>query len=202
MRLAVFASGRGSNFQALLRASQEGRLPAAEFVLLFSDKADAPALDIAREHGVATASLSPKSFANRAAYEEAALGILRERRVEAICLAGYMRLVGETLLKAYPGRILNIHPALLPAFPGLHGQRDALEYGAKISGCTVHFVDSGVDTGPIIIQKAVEVRDDDTEESLSARILEKEHQAYPEAVDLLTRGRLALRGRRVVQTPE
>jgi phosphoribosylglycinamide formyltransferase-1 len=202
MRLAVFASGRGSNFQALLRASQEGRLPAAEFVLLFSDKADAPALDIAREHGVATASLSPKSFANRAAYEEAALGILRERRVEAICLAGYRRLVGETLLKAYPGRILNIHPALLPAFPGLHGQRDALEYGAKISGCTVHFVDSGVDTGPIIIQKAVEVRDDDTEESLSARILEKEHQAYPEAVDLLTRGRLALRGRRVVQTPE
>ncbi len=199
MRLAVFASGRGSNFAALLKARAEGRLPEAEFTLLFSDKADARALDLAREAGIATLHLSPRDFENRTAYEQALVGHLRNHRVEGICLAGYMRLVGTPLLAAYPQRILNIHPALLPSFPGLHGHRDALQYGVKVSGCTVHFVDAGMDTGPVIVQRAVPVLDNDTEETLAARILEQEHQAYPEAVDLFTRRQLRIEGRRVVR---
>ncbi|MFP4378941.1 MAG: phosphoribosylglycinamide formyltransferase [Candidatus Sumerlaeia bacterium] len=202
MRLAVFASGRGSNFQALLEKRKEGHLPRADFVLLFSDKADARALELARDSGLETAHLSPKDFDSRDDYEKALLSILQEHQVEGICLAGYMRLVGETLLNAFPYRILNIHPALLPSFPGLHGHRDALEYGVKVSGCTVHFVDSGMDTGPIIVQRAVEVKDDDTEETLAARILIEEHQAYPEAVDLLSRGLLKIEGRRVIRQKE
>jgi phosphoribosylglycinamide formyltransferase-1 len=198
MRLAVFASGRGSNFKALVEARKAGKLPEAEFVLLFTDKPQARALDIARDNGIETLCLEPKTFDDRVAYEEAILERLRELDVEGICLAGYMRLVGTTLLRAYPNRILNIHPALLPSFPGTHGHRDAIEYGAKISGCTVHFVDEGSDTGPIIVQRAVEVRDDDTEDSLSERILPHEHQAYPHAVDLFTRGCLRVEGRRVI----
>jgi phosphoribosylglycinamide formyltransferase-1 len=200
MRLAVFASGRGSNFRSLLDASRDGRLPAAEFALLFCDKVGARVLDIAREAGIETFQTAPKNFSDREAYEEAIVAKLRECRVEGVILAGYMRLVGRPLLEAFPGAILNIHPALLPAFPGLHGQKDALDYGAKIAGCTVHFVDGGVDTGPIVVQRAVEVRDDDTEETLSQRILEQEHQAYPEAVDLFTRGRLRIEGRRVFRS--
>ncbi|MFW5829738.1 MAG: phosphoribosylglycinamide formyltransferase [Planctomycetota bacterium] len=182
MRFAVFASGRGSNFQALLNAKDQGRLPEAEFVLLFSDKATAAALERAQTAGIATCHLNPKDYADRAAYETEVLECLKKHEIEAICLAGYMRLVGKTLLEAYPHRILNIHPALLPAFPGMHGQLDALEYGVKVSGCTVHFVDEGVDTGPIILQKTVPVLDDDTVVSLSKRILEQEHLAYAEAV--------------------
>jgi phosphoribosylglycinamide formyltransferase-1 len=199
MRLAVLASGRGSNFKALLDARAAGKLPAAEFVVIVSDKADAPALDIARAASIETAHFSPKDFPTKVEYEEAVVARLRELRVEAICLAGYMRLVGTTLLRAYPQKILNIHPALLPSFPGVHGHRDALAYGVKVSGCTVHFVDEGVDTGPIITQRAVPVLDDDTEETLAARILVEEHKAYPEAVDLFTRGALKIEGRRVVR---
>ncbi len=199
MRLAVFASGRGSNFAALLEARAAGRMPAAEFVVLVSDRADARALEVARGAGVEALHVDPKGFASKAGFEEAILAKLRERGVEGIVLAGYMRLVGSTLLRAFPHRILNIHPALLPAFPGAHGHRDALEYGVKVSGCTVHFVDEGVDTGPIIIQRCVEVRDDDTEESLAARILVEEHRAFPEAVDLFTRGALRVEGRRVLR---
>jgi phosphoribosylglycinamide formyltransferase 1 len=202
MRLAVFASGRGSNFEALLEASRAGRLPQAEFAALVSDKPDAKALDVAREHGVEAIHVSPKSFENRDAYEQEVLRRLRELRVEGVCLAGYMRLVGKTILQAFPNRILNIHPALLPAFPGTHAHRDALAYGVKVSGCTVHFVDEGMDTGAIILQRAVEVLDDDTEETLAARILVQEHQAYPEAVDLFTRGVLRVEGRRVRRTQE
>ena len=198
MRLAVFASGRGSNFQALLEASHAGRLPEAEFVLVFSDKRDARVLERAREANIETLHRAPRDFESREAYEGAVLEQLRERGVEGICLAGYMRLVGTVLLRAYPNAILNIHPALLPSFPGLHGQADAVEYGAKVSGCTVHFVDEGVDTGPIIVQRAVEVRDDDTADALAARILVEEHKAYPEAVDLFSRGRLRIEGRRVI----
>lgn len=198
MRLAVFASGRGSNFKALLQAARENRLPQADFALLFSDKPDAKALEVAQEAGIETFHLSPKDFESREAYETKVLEKLQAVGIEAICLAGYMRLVGKVLLEAYPHRILNIHPALLPAFPGMHGQADALAYGVKISGCTVHFVDQGVDTGPIVVQRAVPVYDDDTEASLSARILEQEHQAYPEAVDLLTSGKLRVEGRRVL----
>ncbi len=199
MRLAVFASGRGSNFQSLLDAKSDGQLPEAEFVLLFSDKADAKALERAEKAGIATCHISPKDYDTREAYEEQVLKALKEHGVEAICLAGYMRLVGTVLLGAFRHKILNIHPALLPSFPGMHGQRDALEYGVKVAGCTVHFVDEGVDTGPIIVQKTVPVLDDDTEDSLSARILEQEHKAYPEAVDLLSRGVLEVKGRRVVR---
>ena len=198
MRLAVFASGRGSNFQALLEASHAGRLPEAEFVLVFSDKRDARVLERAREANIETLHRAPRDFESREAYEGAVLEQLRERGVEGICLAGYMRLVGTVLLRAYPNAILNIHPALLPSFPGLHGQADAVEYGAKVSGCTVHFVDEGVDTGPSIVQRAVEVRDDDTADALAARILVEEHKAYPEAVDLFSRGRLRIEGRRVI----
>jgi phosphoribosylglycinamide formyltransferase 1 len=200
MRLAIFASGRGSNFSALLRAQNEGQLPAAEFVLLFSDKAEAPALEIARSNNIQTVSFSPKDFPNRDAYETEILKHLQTAKVEGICLAGYMRLVGKPLLDAFSYRILNIHPALLPSFPGAHAHRDTLAYGAKISGCTVHFVDAGVDTGPIILQRAVPVEDTDTEETLSARILVQEHQAYPEAVDLFTRNLLRVEGRHVIRT--
>lgn len=202
MRLAVFASGRGSNFRALLEASREGRLPQAEFVVLVSDKPDAKALDIAREFGVKALHVSPRNFESRDAYEQEILRHLRQLKVEGICLAGYMRLVGKSILRAFPNRILNIHPALLPSFPGTHGHRDALAYGVKVSGCTVHFVDEGVDTGPIIVQRSVEVLDDDTEETLAARILIQEHQAYPEAVDLLTRGLLQVEGRKVRRRKE
>jgi len=202
MRLAVFASGRGSNFRALLEASRAGRLPQAEFVVLVSDEPDAKALDIAREYGVKALHVSPRNFESRDAYEQEILRRLRELKVEGICLAGYMRLVGKTILRAFPNRILNIHPALLPSFPGTHGHRDALAYGVKVSGCTVHFVDEGVDTGPIIVQRSVEVLDDDTEETLAARILVQEHQAYPEAVDLLTRGLLEVEGRKVRRVRE
>jgi phosphoribosylglycinamide formyltransferase-1 len=202
MRLAVFASGRGSNFRALLEASRAGRLPQAEFVVLVSDEPDAKALDIAREYGVKALHVSPRNFESRDAYEQEILRRLRELKVEGICLAGYMRLVGKTILRAFPNRILNIHPALLPSFPGTHGHRDALAYGVKVSGCTVHFVDEGVDTGPIIVQRSVEVLDDDTEETLAARILIQEHQAYPEAVDLLTRGLLEVEGRKVRRVRE
>jgi phosphoribosylglycinamide formyltransferase-1 len=186
----------------LLEASRAGRLPQAEFVVLVSDKPDAKALDIAREHGVKALHVSPKNFESRDAYEQEILRCLRELKVEGICLAGYMRLVGKTILRAFPSRILNIHPALLPSFPGTHGHRDALAYGVKVSGCTVHFVDEGVDTGPIIVQRSVEVLDDDTEETLAARILIQEHQAYPEAVDLLTRGLLEVEGRKVRRRKE
>lgn len=200
MRLAVFASGRGSNFKALVEAGREGKLPEAEFALLFSDRPQAPVLEFAREAGIETLHLAPKDFEDRSAYEEAVLERLNELKIEGVCLAGYMRLVGTALLKAFPMKILNIHPALLPSFPGLHGQADALNYGAKISGCTVHFIDEGVDTGPIVVQRSVEVRDEDSEESLAARILAEEHKAYPEAVDLFTRGRLRVEGRRVIRS--
>jgi phosphoribosylglycinamide formyltransferase 1 len=198
MRLAIFASGRGSNFSALLRAKDDGKLPAAEFVALVSDKEDAPALGIARANDIEAIHLSPKNFPNREAYEAEILKRLEPFKVEGICLAGYMRLVGTKLLEAFPYRILNIHPALLPSFPGGHAHRDTLAYGVKISGCTVHFVDAGVDTGPIILQRCVPVEDNDTESSLAARILVQEHQAYPEAVDLFTRGLLRVEGRRVI----
>lgn len=199
MRLAVFASGRGSNFQALLNAGKAGKLPEAEFLLLISDRADAPALDLARVAGIEAIHISAKDYSNKAEYEEAILAHLNELRVEGIILAGYMRIVGPTLLRAFPRKILNIHPALLPSFPGAHGHRDAVAYGVKVSGCTVHFVDEGVDTGPIITQRCVEVKDDDTEVALAARILVEEHKAFPEAVDLFTRGKLIVEGRRVIR---
>lgn len=177
-RLAVFASGRGSNLASLLAAFPKGG-ELGRVVLVVSNKADAPALEKARAAGVEAVYLP---FATREAFEQGARGLLERWRVDLICLAGFMRLLSTEFVSAYAGRILNIHPSLLPAFPGLHAQRQALEAGVRETGCTVHWVDAGVDTGPVLVQRAVPVLPGDDEASLSARILAEEHRLYPEAV--------------------
>jgi len=196
LRVGVLASGRGSNFQALVEAVEAGRLPVV-MVVLISDRGAAPALDIARAHGVEALFIDPKQFPSREAHEKAIIAALEERRVGLVCQAGYMRILTATYTEHFHGRALNIHPSLLPAFPGLHAQRQALEHGVRVAGATVHFVDEGVDTGPIVLQAAVPVRPHDTEETLSRRILTEEHRIYPEAVRLFAEGRLSLDGRRV-----
>jgi phosphoribosylglycinamide formyltransferase-1 len=197
LRLAVFASGRGTNMQAIIDACAAGQLPGVEVALVVTDRRSAPALERARSAGIPTAVVRPRDFADRAGHDRAVAATLASHRVGLICLAGYMRLFGPEFVAAHRGRIINIHPALLPAFPGLDVQRQALEHGVKIAGCTVHFVDEGTDTGPIIVQRAVPVLDDDTVETLSARILEQEHLAYVEAIRLYAAGRLRVEGRRV-----
>lgn len=198
LRLGVMASGRGSNLQSIMDAAAAGKIK-AEVVIVFSDNKDAFALERARKAGIPALHLDPRDFASKDEYETAVLKLLNEHGVQLVCLAGYMRIVGRVLLDAFPDRIINIHPALLPAFPGLHGQQQAWEYGVKYSGCTVHFVDEGMDTGPIIIQAVVPVCDGDTEDTLAARILEQEHKIYPEAVGLIADGRLKLDGRKVTR---
>ncbi len=197
LRAGVLASGRGSNLQALLDAAARPGFP-AEFVVVVSDKERAPALERARRHGVAAVWLNPKDFDDRAGYDAGLGRVLVEHRIGLVCLAGFMRILTADFVRAFAGRILNVHPSLLPAFPGLHAQRQALAYGVKLAGATVHFVDDGVDTGPIVLQSSVPVQPDDTEESLSARILAEEHRIYPEAVRLFAEGRLQLAGRKVV----
>ncbi len=197
LRLGVLASGRGSNLQSIIDAAREGWIEALAAVVI-SDNRSAFALERARRGGIPAVFIDPGAFSGREEYESAVVEVLRGHGVELVCLAGYMRLVGRVMLNAFPGRILNIHPALLPAFPGLHGQRQAWEYGVKFSGCTVHFVDEGVDTGPIIIQAVVPVFDEDTPDTLAARILEQEHRIYPEAIRLFSTGRLKIAGRRVL----
>ena len=201
LRIGVLASGRGSNLQAIIDAIEAGRLD-CRLPVVVSDRADAQALERARKHGAKALFLDPKAYGDREAFDQAMLGVLAEHRVELVCLAGYMRVLGAPFVRALPGQIMNIHPALLPAFPGLHAQRQALQYGVKVAGATVHFVDEGVDTGPIICQVPVPVREDDTEETLAARILVEEHQLYPRAIRLFAEGRLALVGRRVVVREE
>ncbi len=196
LRLGVLASGRGSNLQAILDAIAAGRCPARVAVVV-SDRKDATALDRARQSGVRTVHLDPLSDPDRAAFDEAVAAVLTEHGVELVCLAGYLRLLSAGFIAAWRNRILNVHPALLPAFPGLHAQRQALAYGAKVTGATIHFVDEGVDTGPIVLQAAVPIREDDTEATLAARILVEEHRLYPEAIRLYAEGRLAIEGRRV-----
>jgi len=196
LRVGVLASGRGSNFRALVEAAAAGRMPAS-VVVLVSDRAGAPVLDIARAHGIDAVVVDPRSHPSREAHEKAVIGVLEERRVGLVCLAGYMRLLTGGFVGHFTGRLLNIHPSLLPAFPGLHPHRQALEHGVKVSGATVHFVDEGVDSGPIVLQAAVPVRPEDTEATLSDRILAEEHRLYPEAVRLFAEGRLEIRGRRV-----
>ena len=200
LRIGVLASGRGSNLQAIIDAIEAGQLDCR--LVVVSDRADARALERARKHGAEAVFLDPKAYPSREAFDQAVLGVLAEHRVELVCLAGYMRVLSPTFVRALPGQIMNIHPALLPSFPGLHAQRQALRHGVKISGATVHFVDEGVDTGPIICQAAVPVREDDTEETLAARILEQEHQLYPRAIRLFAEGRLSLLGRRVLVREE
>jgi phosphoribosylglycinamide formyltransferase 1 len=195
--LGVLASGRGSNLQAILDAIAAGRCPARVAVVV-SDRASAPALDRARLAGVKGVHVDPQAYPDRAAFDAAVARVLAEHGVELVCLAGYMRVLSPSFVASFRGRILNVHPALLPAFPGLHAQRQALEHGVKVAGATVHFVDEGVDTGPIVLQAAVPVREDDTEDTLAARILAEEHRLYPEAIRLAAEGRLRVVGRRVV----
>ena len=195
-RIAVLLSGRGSNFEAIREAVDRGSIDAA-IGLVLSNKADAPGLARARESGLETVFLDPKLFASREDFDRAVVGEVERRGIDLICLAGYMRVLTPGLCDAYQHRIVNIHPALLPAFPGLHVQRKAIDWGVRFSGCTVHFVAAEVDMGPIILQAAVPVLRDDTEETLAARILVEEHRIYPEAVRLYFEGRLEVRGRRV-----
>jgi phosphoribosylglycinamide formyltransferase 1 len=180
-RIGILISGRGSNMLALSDAVTAGTIPNAEIGIVISDKADAPGLSLARERGLETRVVERRGR-NREEHEREIISILRERQVDLVCLAGYMRLLSPCFIDAFKRRIVNIHPSLLPAFPGLDAQRQALEHGVKASGCTVHFVDETLDGGPIIAQRAVPVLDGDTVETLSARILEQEHKLYPEAV--------------------
>jgi phosphoribosylglycinamide formyltransferase-1 len=202
VRVAVLASGRGSNFDALLKSTRDESNP-AEIVLVVSDRPEAPVLEKARRDGIEVAVLDPGTPRGDWAPVgiEAGRRILAEHGIEAICLAGFMRIVPSDILRDFPLRILNIHPALLPAFPGLRAPRQALRAGVKVAGCTVHFVDEGVDTGPIVLQAAVPVEPDDDEESLAARILREEHRIYPEALRALAEGRLEIARRRVIVHP-
>ena len=198
LRVGVLASGRGSNLQALLDASARPDYP-AQVVLVISDREQAAALDRARAAGVEALFVNPKDFGDRESFDLALVRELTARRVGLVCNAGYMRILSAAYCRAFAGRAMNVHPSLLPAFPGLHAQRQALEHGAKVAGATVHFVDEGpVDTGPIVLQASVPVLPNDTEESLSARILVEEHHLYPEAVRLFAEGRLEVVGRRVI----
>jgi phosphoribosylglycinamide formyltransferase-1 len=203
MKVAVIASGRGSNFKALAMACLDEGYP-AEIALLISDNPEAGALDFARENGIESVVIDcgPRRGSMSLESSEEMRRLCVERGVELVCLAGFMRIVKGRLLDEYAGRMLNIHPALLPSFKGLHAQKQAVEYGVKYSGCTVHFVDAGIDTGAIIIQKVVPVLQVDSDDSLSERILEEEHKAYPEAVKLYAEGRIMTEGRRVVITDE
>ncbi len=200
-RLAVLISGRGSNLQALVDAISNGSLNAT-IAIVISNKADAAGLERARDAGVETLVLDHRAYPSRADYDTAIAQELRSRQVSLVCLAGFMRLIGPKLLEAFPQAILNIHPSLLPAFPGVDAQRQALEHGVKISGATVHIVTGELDGGPIVLQSTVPVRDDDTVDLLSARILIEEHRLYPEAVRIILNGGWRVDGRRFIRTPD
>jgi phosphoribosylglycinamide formyltransferase-1 len=196
LKIAVLVSGRGSNLQAIIDAIESGKL-SATIAIVISDNKDAYALVRAQKHGIKTLFIDPKEFKTREDYDKRIVEHLQKEGVELVALAGFMRILSPYFVNAYKNRIMNIHPALLPSFPGLHGQKQAVDYGVKISGATVHFVDEGCDTGPIILQVPVKVEDDDTEETLSARILEQEHKIYPQAIQLYAEGRLEIIGRKV-----
>ncbi|MBH0196469.1 MAG: phosphoribosylglycinamide formyltransferase [Nitrospira sp.] len=200
MRVAVLVSGRGSNLQAVIDAIEAGQVHAT-IVAVISNKKDAVALERARKHGLPDLFVDPKPFVgkpdSREAYDRALLDVLERHHVELVLLAGYMKIVTAVLVNAYANRMMNIHPSLLPSFPGLDVQKKAIEWGCKLAGCTVHFVTEGVDEGPIILQAAVPILDDDTSETLAARILVQEHKIYPSAVQLFSEGRLRVDGRRV-----
>ena len=197
-RVGVLASGRGTNLQALLDAQARGELGEARVVLVVSNVVSAAALERARRAGVAAEFCDPRGL-SREEYDARLLERLRARRIELLCLAGYLRLLSAAFVAGFAGPILNVHPSLLPAFPGLHAQRQALEHGVKVSGATVHLVDAGLDSGPIVLQEGVPVHDNDTPDALAARILEAEHRLYPHAVRLVAEGRYRLAGRRVLR---
>ncbi len=198
-KIAVFLSGRGSNFLAMSDAVQSSKIN-ADIALVFSNKKAAPGLLHARDMELETLYLRPKNFGSREAYDERVAEEIKKREIDLICLAGYMKILTPGLCRKFKNKIINIHPALLPSFPGLHVQQKAIDWGVRFSGATVHFVEAEVDMGPIIIQATVPVEQDDTEETLSARILKEEHKIYPEAVRLYFEGRLEVRGRRVFIT--
>jgi phosphoribosylglycinamide formyltransferase 1 len=198
-RIGVLLSGRGSNFEALADSVAAGRIPNAEIAIVISNRENAAGIEKARGRGIA-AEVIPSRGLEREPYDKLVIAALAEKKVELVCLAGYMRLLSPVFVAAFRNRILNIHPSLLPAFPGLESQRQALEHGAKFSGCTVHFVDENLDAGPIILQAAVPIRDDDTTETLSERVLREEHRIYTEAVRIVLEGRYKIEGRRVLLT--
>lgn len=195
-RIAVLASGRGSNFQAVIDAILAGKIPAV-CVALITDNPKAYAIERAEKAGIPVVVIDYASFPSREVYERALLQAMQEQEADLFVLAGYMRILGKSIVGAFPGKMVNIHPALLPSFTGLHAQRQALEYGVKVAGCTVHFVDEHLDCGPIILQKCVPVQEDDDEDSLAGRILEQEHQCFPEAIRLFCEDRLEIVGRTV-----
>jgi phosphoribosylglycinamide formyltransferase 1 len=194
--IAVLVSGSGSNLQAIIDASEKGEIPCRVGIVI-SNKADAYGLARADKHGIPTEVVDHKKFASREEFDAKLVEVIRGSGAELVCLAGFMRILTPVFIRAFPNRILNIHPALLPSFPGTHGPGQALAYGVRFSGCTVHFLDEGVDTGPIIVQAIVPVYDDDTEDTLAARILVQEHRIYPMAIRLFFSGRLAFEGRKV-----
>ena len=200
IRIGVLVSGRGSNLQAIIDNIESGSL-SAEIAVVISDQADAYSLERAKKHAVPAVQVSSKGYkGKRDEYDALLVKELQKHNVELVVLAGFMRIITPTLLKAFPSRVMNIHPALLPSFPGLHVQKAAIEHGVKFSGCTVHFVDEGMDTGPIIIQAVVPILDCDTEDSLSARILRQEHKIYSRAIQFYAEGKLKVEGRRVLVT--
>jgi phosphoribosylglycinamide formyltransferase-1 len=200
-RIAVLLSGRGSNFEALADSFAAGRIPNAEIVLVVSNREDAQGIVKARERDIEVRAIPSKGL-QREVYDKLVVAALKQKNVDLVCLAGYMRLLSPYFVAAFPNRILNIHPSLLPAFPGLESQRQALEHGAKFTGCTVHFVDENLDAGPIVLQAVVPIQDCDTENTLSERILREEHRIYSEAVRIVLEGRYRLDGRRVLIAPE
>src|SRR5258706_11259374 len=198
-RIGVLLSGRGSNFEALADSVAAGRITGAEIAVVVSNRERAPGIDKAKERKIA-ARVIPSNGLEREAYDRQVLAVLNEHKAELVCLAGYMRLLSPFFVASFPNRILNIHPSLLPSFPGLESQRQALEYGVKFAGCTVHFVDENLDAGPIVLPATVPVRDDDTGETLSTRILKEEHRIYSEAVRIVLDGKFKIEGRRVLRT--
>jgi phosphoribosylglycinamide formyltransferase-1 len=199
-RIGVLLSGRGSNFEALAESVATGQIPDAEIALVVSNRENAPGIERARKRGIEARAIPSKGL-EREAYDKLVAAALTEKKVDLVCLAGYMRLLSPYFIETFPNRILNIHPSLLPAFPGLEAQRQALEHGAKFSGCTVHFVDENLDAGPIVLQAAVPIEDHDTVETLSERILHEEHRIYSEAVRIVLEGRYRIEKRRVLITP-
>jgi phosphoribosylglycinamide formyltransferase-1 len=197
-RIGVLLSGRGSNFEALAESVAAGRIPNAEIALVVSNREGAAGIERAKARGIETRVIPSKGL-QREEHDRQVVAALQEKGVELVCLAGYMRLLSPLFVRAFPGKILNVHPSLLPAFPGLEAQRQALEHGAKVTGCTVHFVDENLDAGPIVLQATVTIRDDDTAESLSERILREEHRIYSEAVKIVLSGNFRIDGRRVIQ---
>ncbi|MCD4765142.1 MAG: phosphoribosylglycinamide formyltransferase [Methanosarcinales archaeon] len=197
INIAVLVSGRGSNLQAIIDNIENGTIPNASVSLVISDIKDAYAMERAKNHGIDAIFVDPASYPDKAGFESKILQFLKDYNIGLVLLAGYMRVVGPTLLDPFKGRMINIHPALLPSFPGLHAQQQAFDHGVKVSGCTVHFVDEGVDTGPIIIQKCVPVLEDDTQDILASRILEQEHKIFPEAVRLFASKKLNIEGHKV-----